>query len=312
MHVSSSWEAAGQETGLPPGYAAEMLKVIHQQIAKKNRMVRFRWMTAAASLLVLVVAVWLLKSETRPVKQTLATTVIPPAVDSGSWKQHTNTSAKAQRLRLPDGSVVTLAPETVIKYQEPFEANKRTVYIEGKADFAVTHDKTRPFTVYARLFSTTVLGTSFRVSENAAGCSIKLFTGKVLIKSLVDSLRGWKQDLVLLPGNQLTYNLAKGTVSVEQFNTITKPDPFSKNDVAASKDAGKIVFDNTQLPEVMKVLIRKYHTPITYNDDLLTGKYFSGEVLPGDSLSVILKVIANMNGLQVAEKDNGYIITKSK
>ena len=73
-----------------------------------------------------------------------------------------------------------------------------------------------------------------------------------------------------------------------------------------------MVFDNTPLPDVMKILITKYHAPISYDEEQLKGKYFSGEVLKGDSLSVLLNVIANMNGLQVTQKEDVYIITQSK
>lgn len=311
MYLRSSWDDAGRENALPPGYAEEMLDMINAQIGKRTHIVRLRWFAAAASLLILLGAVWLYTAETRTVEQTLST-VVRQDTDSAGWKQHINTSGKVYSIKLQDGSVVKLAPKAMIKYREPFEEGKRNIYMEGTADFDVAQDKARPFTVRTKLFSTTVLGTSFRVSENAAGCNIRLFTGKVLIKALTDTLKGWKQDIVLLPGNQMKYNPAKATVSIERFNAMPALHPQSQNDVDANKDQDKIVFDNTPLPDVMKALIKKYHSPIEYDEDLLTGKYFSGEVLKGDSLSVLLKVIATMNGLQVAQKGNGYMISKSE
>ena len=309
IYSRAMWDAAGDETNVPAGYTEEMWEAINQQMRKDIRTVRFRWFAAAASFLMLVTAVWLYKANTGTAKQTLATTIVKEAAENVQWKQHSNTTAKTYSIKLQDGSVVKLAPKAFIKYQEPFEKDKRTIYMEGEAHFEVAHDKARPFTVNTGLFATTALGTSFRVSENAAGCNIKLFTGKVLIKALGNKLKGWKEDVVLLPGTQMNYDLVKNAFSINQIASAPTQAGKPKDD--ANADEGKIVFDNTPLVDVIKALKEKYHTPIEYDEALLAGKYFSGEVLKTDPLSLILKVIVNMNELQVTQKDNGYIITKS-
>lgn len=310
IYSRAMWEIAGDETSVPTGYTEEMWEAIYLQMRKDKRTVRFRWFAAAASFLMLVAAVWLYKAGSGTAKQTLTTTIVKEAIDSVKWKLHSNTTAKIYSIKLQDGSVVKLAPKAFIKYQEPFEKDKRTIYMEGEADFEVAHDKARPFTVNTKLFATTALGTSFRVSENTAACNIKLFTGKVLIKALGTKLKGWKKDVVLLPGTQMNYDLVKNTFSIKQIGSASKQESRPKGD--ANADEVKIIFDNTPLVDVIKALTQKYHTPIEYDEALLAGKYFSGEVLKTDSLSLILKVIANMNGLQVTQKDIGFIITKSK
>ena len=312
MYLKSSWDAAGKENGVPAGYAEEMRKAINAQIGKHTRVIRFRWLVAAASLIIVATAVRLLTLETKTPAQTLAKVERQPAAPA-RWKVLANTSARACSIKLEDGSVVKLAPKAVIKYQEPFgQQGQRSIYMEGEADFDVAHDKKRPFTVYTKLFSTIALGTIFRVSETAMGCNIKLFQGKVLIKSLMDTLKGWKQDIILLPGNEMKYSLEKGAVSVNQFNTVHKQHSQPGNNGNSNKDEATMVFDNTALPDVMKTLTTKYHSPIFYDEEQLKGKYFSGEVLKGDSLSVLLNVIANMNGLKVTKKKDIYIIALSK
>ena len=305
--MKSSWDAADNENEVPAGYTEEMRKAINERIGKHTRIIRFRWLVAAASLLIVATAGWLLiPKKTTPV-QSLATTEKQPATPA-SWKTETNNLAKAHSIKLEDGSVVKLAPKAVIKYQEHFgQQGQRDIYMEGEADFDVAQDKTRPFTVHTKLFSTTALGTSFRVTETATACNVKLFHGKVLIKSLMGKLKGWKQDVILLPGNEMKYNLEKGAVSVNQFNTVP-----GKQQSQQRNNEVIMVFDNTPLPDVMKTLITKYHAPIFYDEEQLKGKYFSGEVLKGDELSVLLNVIVNMNGLQVTKKEKAYIITQSK
>ena len=312
IHLKSSWDAAGKEDAVPAGYAEEMRKAIYAQIGKHTCVVRFRWLAAAASLLIVATTtVWLFTREEKTPVRTLAKLEKQPAV-SARWMTQANTSAKTYSIKLEDGSVVKLAPNAIIKYQEPFgQQNQRHIYMEGEADFDVAHDKTRPFTVNTKLFSTTALGTSFRVSETAISCNVKLFHGKVLIKCLMDTLKGWKKDIILLPGNEMKYSLEKGAVSVNPFTTVSKQHPQPLNNIYSNKD-GTIVFDNTPLPEVMKTLTTKYHSPIFYDEEQLKGKYFSGEVLKGDSLSILLNVIANMNGLHITKKEDAYIITQSK
>jgi len=312
IHLKSSWDAAGKENGVPASYEAEMRKAINAQIGKHTRVIRFRWMAVAASLMIVATALWLFIPETKTTAQTLAKVERQPAA-AASWKLLANTSAKAYRIRLEDGSMVKLAPKAVIKYQEPFgQQDQRNIYMEGGADFDVAHNKKKPFTVYTKLFSTTALGTSFRVSETAMTCNVKLFRGKLLIKSLVDRLKGWKQDIILLPGNEMKYSLEKGAVSVDQFNATPKQHAQPRNNEYSNKDEGTMVFDNSPLPAVMKILITKYHSTIFYDQEQLKGKYFSGEVLKGDSLSVLLNAIANMNGLKVTKKKDIYIITQPK
>lgn|GEM_PF-650596 len=313
VYLKSSWEAADKESSVPAGYTEEMRAAINAEIGKHARVVRFRWLAVAASLLIIAGAAWLLAPEKNKPAQTLTKVEIQPALLPASWKMHSNTTAKAYSIKLEDGSVVKLAPKAVIKYQPPFgQQGQRNIYMEGEADFEVAHNKKKPFTVHTKLFSTTALGTSFRVSETAMSCRIKLFQGKVLIKPLIHKLKGWQQDIILSPGNEMKYSVEKGAVSVSQFNTVPKQHPRPTNNEIVNTDEGTMVFDNTPLPEVMKILTTKYHSQIFYDEEQLKGKYFSGEVLKGDSLSVLLNVIANMNGLKITKKDDSYIITQSK
>lgn len=313
MYLKSSWDAADQENGVPAGYSAAMREAINAEIVKHMRVIRFRWLAVAASLLIIATAVWLLAPVEKKPAQSLTKIENQPALSPVSWKIHGNTTAKAYSIKLTDGSIVKLAPKAVIKYQEPFgQQGQRDIYMEGEVDFDVAHNKKRPFRVHTKLFSTIALGTSFRVSETAMTCNVKLFQGKVVIKALMDTLKGWKQDIILLPGNEMKYNLEKGTVSVNPFNAVAKPHSELRNNEYPIKDEDTLVFDNTPLSDVMKILTTKYHSQIFYDEEQLKGKYFSGEVLKGDSLSVLLNVIANMNGLKITKKDDIYIITQSK
>lgn len=314
MYLKSTWDAAAKESPMPADYAEEMRNAIITQIEKQIRISRLRWISAAASLLIVGTTVWFFSRETRSPAQTLAKTEKQTAALPVRWKTKANTTAKYSTIKLGDGSVVKLAPGAMIKYQELFgEQDHRDIYLEGEAEFDVTSTKTKPFAVHTKLFSTIALGTSFRISETASSSTVKLFHGKVMIRSVSDTLKGWKRDIILTPGSEMKYNLVEGAVTVNAFSSVQRPPSHQpmNNGFSVSEEGG-MAFDNTPLPEVMKILTSRYHSPIFYNEAQLRGKFFSGEVLKGDSLSVLLDLIANMNGLQVARKDNGYIIELSK
>jgi ferric-dicitrate binding protein FerR (iron transport regulator) len=229
------------------------------------------------------------------------------------WQLKANHTDQKLKIKLEDGSVVSLFPHSSIRYAKHFtdpSEYKRDIYLQGQAIFDVTKEKSRPFTVYAGNMSTTVLGTSFSVAENDKGVLVKLYSGKVMIHAVQQN--AWTKDIVLKPGEQLrvTYDQGANLAIITAFDT-GKPAPKETN--AGSGDGPKgLVFDNTELPEVMNKLIGYYHTRIAYNKTELSSMYFSGQVLATDSLSVILKVIAKMNGLQVTQTTDGFTVNTSK
>jgi len=229
------------------------------------------------------------------------------------WELKTNRTDQKLKIKLEDGSVVSLLPRSSIRYAKRFADNatqRRGIYLQGQALFDVAKEKDRPFTVYSGNMSTTVLGTSFSVEENDKGVLVKLFSGKVMIHAIQQN--AWARDIVLKPGEQLsvTYGLGANLAIVTAFDT-GKPAP-EKMHAGIGDDNKDLVFDNTELPDVMNKLISYYHTQINYNKAELSDMYFSGQVLESDSLSVILKVIANMNGLQITQTTDGFMVHASK
>jgi hypothetical protein len=52
---------------------------------------------------------------------------------------------------------------------------------------------------------------------------------------------------------------------------------------------------------------------IGYDQQHISGRYFTGKVLPTDSIEVILKVIGNINDLSIRkEANNRFSITKNQ
>jgi ferric-dicitrate binding protein FerR (iron transport regulator) len=215
-------------------------------------------------------------------------------------------------LKLEDGSVVTLFPQSKIRYAGNLVLNatyERAIFLQGQAIFDVAKDKRRPFTVYAGNIVTTVLGTTFSIHENELGVIVKLYQGKVKIHRAGTDLNTRGKDIFLEAGEQLRFELGTNLAKVSSFKRMNRA---TKNPDDRIGEQENMVFDHTALTDVMDKLSRYYRTSVGYDKDGLSGMFFSGQVLNTDSLSIILKVIANMNDLKITKTTNGYMVNSIK
>jgi ferric-dicitrate binding protein FerR (iron transport regulator) len=308
------WKQAAEEGPVNSYFAADMYRTIDESIhAQKPGLLRsMHWATAAA-VIVVAFSIWMYLPEQKdPVttEQVAAikkeTTVQLP---QEPWQQHQNNSGSKQKLKLPDGSAVLLAPSATLKFKPGFDKEKREMFLEGEALFEVEKDKTRPFIVYTGSLSTTALGTSFKIITNAATVRVQLLTGKVVVKAIKKALPGWKKDVYLLPGQQLNYDAASSLVN------ISGPDMEKKKEMAASVReiilAEQMVFDNTPLQEVLNKLAKHHTVVIAYDPEDLDDLGFTGTIFYKDSLPVILQAIAQMNGLLLTTVPGGFSIRKA-
>jgi ferric-dicitrate binding protein FerR (iron transport regulator) len=293
---------------------SQLLQVIHEQIkapvVSKRRM-PLKWMAAAAVILLSVTGWWLFQA-----KEAGHSAVMPTALATGTavetaadhWKIQRNTTTKTITTLLPDGSVAQLAAGASLQYKKPFAANhKREVYINGQVYFEVAKEKKKPFTVYSGAFATTALGTSFSVDERKAGACIILFTGKVVIQSVGQPLKGWRKDVYLTPGEQMQYDAGAENVLVTRSGEAIAPEPV-KRTLPGRGEANELVFETAPLTEVMDKLMKQYHVSIEYHKEDLAGMNFSGSMQKNDSLRVLLQAIGHMNGLTITPKANGFIV----
>lgn len=305
------WDKAGAEGALNSEHTAAMYKAINERTStRKNVVVRFLPRAAAAAVVIFAFSIWLYQptGQHRKVPAQIATVnkATQPLPPGEQWCHRQNTTKKALKMDLPDGSVVSLSPAAMIKYRTVFEPQKREIILEGDALFDVVKDKARPFTVYSGDLSTTALGTTFRVTTSPVAVSVQLLTGKVVVRAVKQSLPGWKKDVFLLPGQQMRYDAASRLLTVTGKHEAKQPQPAPVHDPGA-----EMVFENAPLKQVFDKLSQHYKTPIAYNAEELNGLGFSGTVFYKDSLPVILQVIARMNDLSLTTVPDGFCIKKA-
>jgi transmembrane sensor len=225
------------------------------------------------------------------------------------------TADQKERIVLPDSSIVELSKGATIKYAIPFRL-KRDIELTGQANFKVAKDRTKPFTVFAGGLATTALGTEFGVTaiDGVNKILVKLFEGKVVVRSINNNSKGWNKDVYLSAGQQLKYDLETALVSVGKIRTTDgKLLAKSRNNISKEPgvDEGRdLIFNGTSLPDVLEQLARYFDTKISFNKEEISRKHFTGTISKTDSLAIILKVIAQMNDLQVASGDTGFVVEK--
>lgn len=316
--LAPDWNQAVKEIPVPTSYREEMLRKVMEQVdfgKRRNEGLYFKRIlyAAAAAIIFLLSGWWFFSQEYSNSKRTQTTLAYHR---NTPMEIRANISNKPISLMLPDGSSVRMEPGATMKYEKEFTSKERKVFLTGNGFFDVKKDPTRPFTVVSGQITTTALGTSFRVIESTEGVTVKLYTGKVVVNK-IGSTQNWGGPVYLLPGTLLTYSVKGAATTVSGF-------VFEKNHthlattnakLTTEKKAVKteLIFDNTPLEEVLIQIEKNYLIQIHYDKTKLANHYFTGKVLPTDSVDVILNVIGNMNDLVIKkETDTRFSITKTQ
>ncbi|MEM6265584.1 MAG: FecR domain-containing protein [Bacteroidota bacterium] len=175
------------------------------------------------------------------------------AISEATLQSVSTTRAQKQRVTLPDGTIVTLNSESEIQFPADFSDGPRIVHLRGEAFFEVVHNPDKPFLVYTEQTQTRVLGTSFDIRSYPETDKTELVvaSGKVEF-----SQRDKVQNKVQLSADD------KATLVTGE--AITVSEVFAE-DLISWKD-GMLVFENTELRDIVKVLERWYDIEIMVKD----------------------------------------------
>jgi ferric-dicitrate binding protein FerR (iron transport regulator) len=217
------------------------------------------WAAAASVLLVLGVSFWLWTSrQSSPYEQRLAT------IGEG-FHETLNTTDRPQTVKLPDKSVVWLAPESRLSYPSNFGKQNRQVYLSGEATFEVTRDAHKPFLVHANELVTKVLGTKFLVRAFAKEeeVRVQVLAGQVSVYHVRTTDTPTKQTGVLLmPNQQVVF-----TRQTERFDKTLIDLPQLIKPMTPRKKLTTFAYNETPIPQVFQELQDAYGINIRYNKD---------------------------------------------
>lgn len=273
MDIDAEWEAINKR--MMPETSASISRVPEYM---KGRLIHFMngW-KAAAAVAVIMIAVAALFYLNRGQDKIVLT------ADKGNLEQI-----------LPDGSQISLRKGSVIEYAADFDSKERKIKLEGEAYFKVKRNERRPFIVAGDKASIEVLGTSFNVDTKAGDdkISVILTSGKVSI--YFNDKKA--QNTILNPGEK-----AEISTSQETITTAANPDP----NYLAWKN-GKIIFDNSNLDQVIATLSKVYQKEIRLGNPQLTGCSLTA-TFDNQTLASVLNVIRVTLDVEMAE-ENGILV----
>lgn len=278
----------------------------HKQ-EKKTALLRRPWLRVAAAVILLTAGAGVLYYFLQPVAHP-ASPIAKQATPSPAAKEKifVNNNTRPVIDTLDDGSIVRLYKNSILTCTQPFGKDKRELRLQGEAVFYVAKDTKRPFTVFTDGFSTTALGTVFRVSAYASGPSaVKLLRGKVVVRSLQAS----SAPVYLLPGEECSFSKTDHRLYFHGVEPAKRaPAEIKVNgDIYETED--DISFSNTPLRDVFARIDKIYHTNIQFDSTKAKGRTFTGSFLKQQPLEEMLATIAQLNNLTVSKTASGYRLT---
>jgi transmembrane sensor len=278
--------------------------------AKRKHAIIRRLAVAASLIFAISVGVlWLGRKAEAP-----AVAAVESSSIESARRVRMNVSDSTISIILPDNSSVLLSPRSMVTYDEPFPNDKRHIVLEGKGRFRVTKDSLRPFTVFAEDIATTAIGTEFTVNairNQDHTVTVQLHSGKVVVKQTGQKLT-WNKEVYLQPGQQLNYNLGNLQASISTIKS--EPAVVASKLPRVARKARAIAPDNTMnfisapLPEVLAKIEKRFHSQISFDSVALSKMNFTGKISERDSIAVVLKVITQMNGLELITENEKFTI----
>lgn len=164
--------------------------------------------------------------------------------------------AKGERIQImfQDGTKVYINSDSKLRYPKKFALNTREVFLEGEAYFVVAKNKNRPFIVNLNGPAIHVLGTSFNVQDYPENKDIVVCLDEGNINLTLPT----EKKYPVQPGERLVYNKENKQCIISKMNDMQRLSMWKQN---------VIVFKDTPLPEVIKVLNRWYDVDFKVEDE---------------------------------------------
>jgi transmembrane sensor len=163
---------------------------------------------------------------------------------SEKFTETVNASKSPLILKLSDSSIVTLEPNSYLKYPLYFNGKDRNVYLHGDASFSVKRNVQHPFKVHVASIVTTVLGTVFNIKKSGdSAIVVELLKGKVEVE-LENTTNAAATPIILHPNEKATYVFHDKFI-YKNPEVTTANVSFNKNSFDQIADRMKSVFDVT-------------------------------------------------------------------
>jgi transmembrane sensor len=200
---------------------------------------------------------------------------------------------KGQKLSvtLPDGTIVWLNSESVLRFPENFKGQLRELKFSGEAYFSVAKDASKPFIISTEKTKIQVLGTKFnlRAMGTETATTVVVEEGKIHFSGTSE------QQQLILTANKRGVFETKGAIPSMQTDEV-----YALKYMAWKN--GELLMDNLTIKEVAEMLERWYNVKIKINRLELGGERYTGS-FKNPSLQ---KVLESMGfAVKFSYKQNG-------
>ncbi len=204
------------------------------------------------------------------------------------------------QIQLADGSSVMLNVDSELRLPSTFNQEKRVVELKGEAYFEVEADTSRPFIVRTEEASVTVRGTAFNVRgyPDDEQVAVAVAEGGV-------SFRPDPDDRTIRSVRLNSGEVGRTAEADTIVETVT-------TDVTAyiGWTEGRLVFDDTPLPEVARRLERWYNLDVQIRDSALRSLHLTA-TLKSQSIENVLDVLAASLDIQY-DIDREVVVLRSR
>lgn len=198
-------------------------------------------------------------------------------------------------LFLPDSTKVTLNANSRLRFTSGFNQEKREVWLDGEAFFAVVHKNDhRNFRVHTDELQVEVLGTRFNVNTRRGKSEVVLEEGKI---KLGIPRGGSSSELIMEPGDLV--EVSAGAMQVEK----------KRVDVSnySSWRMNKLFFVGTSLDEIAQLLEDNYGFKVIFADETLKESRFTGSASV-DNPDELIEKLNKVFGLNIRHQGNDLVI----
>lgn len=249
------------------------------------------WRTAAAFAAVAVLAGAGLVGAPRDRLATPLAAAVEQVVHPGAPVYRTAVGERSTTT-LPDGSVVTLNTDTVLRVA--FTDKVRGVrLVRGQALFDVAHGKRTPFEVYAGDRVVTAVGTVFDVRLQGDAVKVALVEGRVRVRRAGPAAPTSPRVEVAMSAGELLEARPATPMRVQNIDVARE----------ISWRSGMLVFDETPLSEAVAELNRYSRHGLVIEDPAIGGFRVSGGFKTGemDRFAKTVEEILPVNGTTDAD-----------
>jgi transmembrane sensor len=226
------------------------------------------------------------------------------------WTEYATTAAHRAVIRLRDGTQVTLAPKSRLRYPTDYGRAQRDLYLDGEAYFQVAPDSQRPLRVHTAGSVTEDLGTAFVVRAYAeqVATEVVVAEGRVAL---------WRADTAAA-ARPAPYRHGPGPALVLGARDLGRLEPSGVATVRRGVDVGRylawtrgvLAFDGAPLGDVVLTLERWYNVEIRLADSTLAARRLTA-TFTSEPIDLVLKRIALTLGLVVERADGSALLLRN-